>query len=291
MSPLAALGDASPSPSLDSVLAAVPSEYTAPVHGPFEGHITVNGFASTWGPDAARGANELGLDGFVDGYGVMRSDATSGRFVVEFVLAFSGRSGALRFLGSDNAENRADAGYQHSDSMSGVGPYYDGVHGTTASPPMYLDAFEFVKGNDLFGVAFYSPRDDVLAFATEQARAQYAAAPEQTIPSSQWPENRSVDTGGGFGVSDGQLLFGIVVIGLLAAGAVFVLMRKSELRPATPAASREMTSDRKFWWNGTYWVATSEMAPPWAQRSPDGAFWWDGHAWQQMPLASPPLAR
>jgi hypothetical protein len=285
------LADASPSPSLDSILAPVPGAFTAPVGGPLQGHITLSGFATTWGSDAARAESELGNDGYVDGYGLMRGDTASGHNLVEFVLAFTGQSGALRFLGSDIAESKTNSGYRHSDSMSGIGPYYYGVHGAAGSPTTYLDAFEFVKGNDLFGVALYSPRDDVLDWAMAQAKQQYDVAPAQTISPNLWPENRNVDSGGGFSPDSGQVLIGIVVVCLLGAAAVFVWMRKSELQPAVQSPKQEMTADGQFWWDGASWVASSEMPPPWARRSPDGAFWWDGHSWQRVSVLAPPMGR
>jgi hypothetical protein len=283
------LADTSPSPSLDRILAPAPLVFSAPVTGPLQGHLTQSGFAARWGSDAARAESELGDDGYVDGYGLIRGDTASSHTLVEFVLAFTGQSGALRFLGSDIAESKADPGYKHSDAMSGVGAYYYGIHSVAGSPPTYVDAFEFVKGNDLFGVAAYSPRDDVLDWATAQAKQQFDFAPAETISPNLWPENRNVDSGGGgFSAISGQFLLGILVVGLLGGAAVFVWMRKSELQPAVQAPKQEMTSDGQFWWNGSYWVASSEMPPPWARRSPDGAFWWDGHAWQRVSVAAPP---
>lgn len=292
--PLAALADPSPSPSLDTILAPAPAAYTAPVNTHTSGNFTAADYATTWGSDAAgRAQSELEKDGFVAGFGVAKADTASGRFMIEYAMAFTGQSGALRFMGSDQVENQSDSHYVHADTAAGIGSYYFGVHEAQASPVIVLDAFEFVKGNDLFGVGFASSHDDVLALATAQAAKQFDAAPAATIPPGDWPENQAPPNSGGVFTDLGPgVVIGAAVIVLLFGAAVFVWMRRNELKPVVPPPpTQELTADGKFWWNGTYWIATSEMAPPWAQRSPDGAFWWDGHAWQPVPRPVSPAMR
>jgi hypothetical protein len=288
--PVAAGATASPSPSLETILASPPAAYSTPVNGPYNGHLTAGQYGQSCGQDAARCTSELGNDGFVDGFGTMVADRATGRIMAEFVLAFSGQSGALRFLGADNQRNVSDAAFVHVDTHSGLGSYYYGVHMAQASPALVLDGFEFVKGNDMFGVAFYSVHDDVLALATAQAKAQYDDAPASTISSNDWPENQAPpNTGASLGDVSPTVLIAILALGVLLAGGVFLGMRRKESAAAgggfAPVQPR-MSEDGNFWWGGSSWVSINDVAPPWAQRSPDGAYWWDGRGWRPVPGAA-----
>ncbi len=280
--PVSVAAAPSPSPSLDRLLVQPPDGYATQPSSPYHGRFTAEEFAATWGGNSSSGLSQLHSDGFVDGYGMMWLQQSTGRYLAEFVIAFQGGNGAQSFLGSDNVENRSDSHYQHADSMDGIGSVYYGVHGVSSG--QVLDGFEFVKGNDLLGVAFWSPRDDVLDLARSQTKRQYDATPAYTIPPEQWPEsNRSSGSAAdSFNLGDAPVAGGLIVLALLAGGA-YMLMRRAE-RPVTKTQSEpQLTSDGKFWWSGSAWIATSDMAPPWAQRSPDGVFWWDGQAWQPVP--------
>jgi len=287
--PVAVGATASPSPNLQTILASPPAAYTTPVNGAYNGHLTASQYGQSCGQDAARCTSELGNDGFVDGFGTMVGDRATGRIMAEFVLAFSGQSGALRFLGADNQRNVSDAAFLHVDTHSGLGSYYYGVHMAQASPALVLDGFEFVKGNDMFGVAFYSTHDDVLALATAQAKAQYDDAPASTISSNDWPENQAPpNTGTSLGdLMSPTVLIAILALGVLLAGGVFLGMRRKESAAAgfAPVQPR-MSEDGNFWWGGSSWVSINDVAPPWAQRSPDGAYWWDGRGWRPVPGAA-----
>jgi hypothetical protein len=293
---MSAAADASPtpnlSPSLDQTLAPAPSGYTSPVKGPYAGAMDASQLAQTWGDKSATAESELDRDGFVAAYGRMVADATASHVMAEFVIAFTGQSGALRFLGADKTETEASEQFQHVDTATGMGSYYFGVHETQASPPVVLDGFEFVKGNDMFGVGFYSTKDDVLALATAQAQKQFELAPAQTISSNDWPENQAPPSRDN-GLADIQqpLLIGAVVIVVIGGAAAFLFMRRSETARAAPAPAQEMTPDGNFWRFGAAWVPSAEVAPPWAQRSPDGAFWWDGHTWRPVPGPTPVAPR
>jgi hypothetical protein len=294
--PISAAADASPTPnltpSLDQTLAPAPSGYTTPVKGPYSGAMDASQFALTWGTKSATAESELDRDGFVAAYGTMFADRTASHVMAEFVIAFTGQSGALRYLGADKTETELSDQFQHIDTANGLGPYYFGVHETQASPPVILDGFEFVKGNDLFGVGFYSTKDDVVALATTQAQKQFDLAPAQTISSNDWPENQappSRDTG--LGDMGQPLLIAAVVIVVLGGAGVFLLMRRGETARPAPALTQEMSPDGNFWWGGSSWVSSADVAPPWAQRSPDGGFWWDGHAWRPVPGAAPVAPR
>ncbi|HKW71692.1 MAG TPA: hypothetical protein VJQ08_02560 [Candidatus Dormibacteraeota bacterium] len=281
--PLSVSAASSPSPDLGRILIAPPPGYTASPTATYHGRFTAQDFALTWGSNSATGLSQLSSDGFVDGYGMMWKEAATGRYLAEFIIEFQGGNGATNWLGSEEVENKADSHYQHADSIDGIGTYYYGVHGAQQSPAQVLDGFEFVKGNDMLGVAFWSPKDDVLELARTQTKRQYDAAPVWTIPSAQWPENnRDVGQGPSLADMNQGIIGGLLVIVALLAGGGFWFMRRAE-RPKPAEVKPEMSPDGQFWWSGSTWVATSEMPPPWAQRSPDGAYWWDGQKWRAVP--------
>ena len=286
--PVSAVAAPTPSPSLQSILAAAPSAYTTAVNGPFSGNITAAAFAESWGQDSAQASSELNTDGFVAGYGILVGDRATGRIMEEWVLAFTGQSGALRFMGADNRRNVTDTTFQHVDTHTGLGPYYYGVHMATTSPVLVLDGFEFVKGNDMFGIAFYSPKDDVLAVATAQSQKQYDAAPASTISSDDWPENQAPPSRGTtFGEFSPTVAISILALCALFGAGIFLAMRRRETSrlAGAPQPVQQMSGDGNFWWGGSSWISVNDVAPPWSQRSPDGAYWWDGRAWRPVPGA------
>src|SRR5436305_271579 len=103
----------------------------------------------------SQGGFELGLEltvkpyrfGFVDGYGKEWTSATARRALIEAVMAFNGGSGAKKALTALEATDKADTNYKHSDTITGIDPYY-GAHFTSSGA--FEDEFVFVKGNDLF---------------------------------------------------------------------------------------------------------------------------------------------
>ena len=285
----------SPSPSLQSILLAPPDAYSATALGHLQGKFTISQYASTWGADSTQALNELEIDRFVDGYQMARQDPASGRVMVEVVAAFAGQKAAIRFMTANLAETKSGATFRHTDPLAAVGPNWYGVHLSQASPAVAADGFAFVKGNDLFGVTVSSAHDDLadLEYAQVQAEKQYAAAPWYTIPPAEWPEGQGAQsTDQGFSLGDGPELFaGVAVIAVLVGAGVFVWMRQNELKPEKPKIEGKLTDDGQFWWNGTYWIASSEVAPPWARRSRDGAYWWDGQEWRVVPRPSVPAGR
>lgn len=285
----------SPSPSLQSILLAPPAAYATPPTGSHQGPFTIAEYSTTWGSDATKALNQLQIDGFVAGYQIARADTSTGRVMVELVVAFTGQRGAVRFLNANLAEIKGEPSFKHSDPIAGVGPNSYGAHLVQASPTSAADAFSFVKGNDLFAVTIAAAKDDAALFeyAQVQAEKQYAAAPWYTIPLADWPENQGAQpTDQGFSLGDGPEIFaGVAVIALLVGAGVFVWMRQNELKPEKPKIEGKLTADGQFWWNGTYWIASSEVAPPWARRSRDGAYWWDGQEWRVVPRPTIPAGR
>jgi len=186
--PSSASAAPSPSPALGSLLAAPPAGYVQVSTGTFHGQFDATAYASQYQSNTLEAGITLIHDGFVDGYGTEWVQRSTGRALIEFVIAFQGQRGAKSWLGYEEAADKNDPGYKRSNSLAGIDSYY-GVHIVLTSPRGYVDAFSFVKGNDMFGVGFVSGKDDVLKLATAQTKSQYAAAPTETIPKAKWPEN------------------------------------------------------------------------------------------------------
>lgn len=300
MSPLsgAAATTPSPSPSLDSVLAAPPPGFTELTTGVLHGEFNAHAWATTnaSGSDAAATEDTLNKDGFVDGYGKTWAQASAGHAMIEAVMAFTGGQGARKALTSLEASDKSDKSYKHADAVSGIDPYY-GAHFADSASNTVGDLFVFVKGNDVFFVILASQKDDVLTLATSQAKAQYDSAPAGTIPTADWPENASTPTSGGSAV----LLIGVVGAIIVVAVVVIVVLAMRRRAPAMapmmgaggagmPGAfgAVQMSQDGNFWWDGQSWRDAAHEAPPTAQRSSDGTLWWDGRTWRPVPQAAPP---
>ena len=289
--PLTAGATSSPNPSLDTVLVAPPSSdftelTTSPLHGKFTAHDWA---ALSGGPGSTQTEATLNKDGFVDGFGKTWAQASSGHALIEAVMAFSGGRGAQSALTGMEASDKSDSTYKNADKVSGISPYY-GAHFVDSSNQLVEDFFAFVKGNDVFGIAFVSSQNDVLAAATKQVQAQYSRAPGSTIPTSQWPENASPGGSIPFGILGAAVGFIVVVMGLVT---FLVLRRRTPLQSNAayasyaPALSLQMSPDGNYWWDGQSWRDATQFVPPDAQRSSDGAYWWDGRTWRPVPHEPP----
>ena len=170
------------------MLLAPPAGYTQLATGTFHGQFGVRAYAAQFQSKELEATITLVHDGFVDGYGMEWVHRSSGRLLLEFVIAFKGGSGAKDWLGFEATADKADPAYKHADTMSGIDPYF-GLHLVLTSPRIYSDAFAFVKGNDVFYVSFASTKDDALKLTTAQTRRQYDSGPPETIPKAKWPEN------------------------------------------------------------------------------------------------------
>ena len=181
-----------PSPALSTVLAppattdyveADPTNTTL-LEGQFDANSYVTKTQAAQ-PDAVK--QTMASDGFVDGYWRTWIQNGTQHVLIEIVMAFSGGAGATQWLGAAEAETKADPSYKGSLSLTGIDPYY-GAKFLYSNGHSTGQAFAFVKGNDFFVVIFQSPQDDLGTSAADQAQAQYSAAPDLTIPKSQWPE-------------------------------------------------------------------------------------------------------
>jgi len=291
--PAVALAAPSPSPGLSGILAPPPTadyvEANATVPGVVEGQFDAKTFASRSGHgNVAAIQQTLELDGFLDGYGRTWVQKVSRRVLVEFVMAFTGGDGANKWLSGSELADKADPNYQHSISVTGIDSYY-GARFFYSSSHAYEDAYVFVKGNDFFVVAALSANDDLGNIAADQTKVQYSAAPDATIPQSQWPQSSSSTAAYNFG----SFLGGAIVLALLAGVVLLVvgLVRRSRrqtglagaLPAAMPGAGVQMSPDGRYWWDGQSWRDAQVEVPPTAQRSPDGRSWWDGRQWRPVP--------
>jgi hypothetical protein len=291
LAPLTALATPNPNPSLDKVLAEPPSsDFTELTGSPLNGKFTAHDWAALSGNSANAAQTEATLngDGFVDGFGKTWAQASSGHALIEAVMAFSGGRGAQRALTRMEASDKSDSTYQSADTATGVISYY-GAHFVDTSNQLIEDLFAFVKGNDVFGIAFFSSKDDVLDAATRQVQAQYSRAPGLTIPRSQWPENASPNASISIGILGASFGFVVLVMGFVT----FLVLRRRKPQPAAayasyvPELSPQMSPDGNYWWDGQSWRDAAQFVPPDAQRSSDGAYWWDGHTWRTVPPQPP----
>jgi hypothetical protein len=292
LQPAIALALPSPSPALDGVLASPPTadyvEASSSVPGSFEGAFDPKTFVTNTGAKNADAVETtLQRGGFVDGYWRTWVQKTTRHVLVEIVIAFSGRDGADKWLRSSELADKSDSNYQHSLSIGGIDAYY-GAHFLYASNQSYADAFAFVKGNDFFIVLAVSPKDDLGSLASIQTLAQYSAAPDATIPQSQWPQSSSSIAA----FNAGSFLGGAILLVLLAGVVLFVLglarrsRRQASFASALPGAMSgsgvQLSPDGRYWWDGQSWRDAQVEVPPTAQRSLDGHFWWDGRQWRPV---------
>jgi hypothetical protein len=296
LAPLNAHSASNPNPALATILAAPPaSDYAELPSSQLNGSFGARDWANLSGDSSTAIETEatLNRDGFVDGFGKawQQSSALASppHGLVEAVMAFTGGRGANSALTSMEASDKSDSGYRNADTVSGISRYY-GAHFVRPSSQGVEDLFAFVKGNDLFAIAFFSSRDDVLADATRQIEAQYNSAPGSTIPRSEWPENANPVTSLPVALFTAGIGLIVVVVGVLA----LVLLRRRSPAPTiyasfAPPLSTQLSPDGKFWWDGAKWQDATLSVPPGAQVSSDGAYWWDGKAWRAMP-APPPVS-
>jgi hypothetical protein len=186
--PVSAAAAPTPSPALAGLLAPPPAGSSQLMSGPLQGQLTATAYAKQYQAKALEAGITLIHDGFVDAYGLEWVQRSNTQDLVEFVIAFSGRKGAMDWLGYMEAADKTDPTYKHADKLTGIDPYY-GSHTASTSPRVFTDFFAFVKGNDLFAVGVVSAKDDALKLVTSQTRRQYSSAPAETIPKARWPEN------------------------------------------------------------------------------------------------------
>ncbi|HKW59187.1 MAG TPA: hypothetical protein VJR46_05485 [Candidatus Dormibacteraeota bacterium] len=276
----------SPSPTLDTVLAPPPAGFVKLTTALLHGHFTAEDYASS--AEASKQSSVLATmkrDGFVDGFSSTWVSQSSQHVLVEAALAFTGGRGAHSWLTAVEAADKKDARYVREDTMPGLGTYY-GAHLADTASKTYGDEFSFVKGNDVFVVVVVSTKDDALNQAMSQSTAQYSAAPDETIPSGQWPENQSTPASNSY--TAGFLVFLILAV-LVSATTLVIRRRRRAVVPAL--AGVQMSPDGNYWWDGQSWRDAARETPPFAQRSAGGALWWDGRTWRptpQPPVSEPP---
>jgi hypothetical protein len=225
------------SPPLETTLARPPAaDYAELITSAFHGHFTAQDWAS--GATTALPLDVeamLAHNGFVDGFGMTWTSASTQRGLIEVAMAFTGAKGARAVLVAQEAADKADALYQRPNTLAGISPSYGG-HAVDAANSIYEDFYAFVKGNDLFAVLLVSRKDDVQSLAAKQARAQFYAAPESTIPASKWPENaaRAANTAPAYLAARLLSLLMLGALVLVVIGVVVGLLRRGRRRAVPP---------------------------------------------------------
>ena len=284
--PVAAFASPSPSPSLDTLLAAPPaSDYQEDTQDiALEGSFGLNDYVSFLGPaDPSGTQTTLQRDGFVSGFGRSWIQQASSHLLLEIVIAFSGASGAKKWLGTSEKLDEADRYYKNGISISGVETAY-GVHFADPSTPAYADVAYFVKGNDYFIIGLVSPADDLGDSASTQTRRQYDNAPAYTIQPSQWPESaRSILADPlKYAPTAAYMLGPAVLVALLLSLLMLIILRRRPRARSAAGIELHMSPDGRYWWDGQIWRESSQDMPPNALRSDDGNYWWDGGEWRLL---------
>lgn len=201
-------------------------------------------------PNATSETSTLQRLGFVSGFGHVWMQKTSSHLLLEAVIAFSGASGARRWMSRSEALDKTDSTYAHPIAVGGLGSYY-AWHGADPSGPEYADYVSFVKGNDFFIVIADSTFDDLGNTASVQSKKQFDSAPAYTVPPAQWPENSTRSLLYYFLVLlPNLILFGAMLIFVLAVIGVVLWAHRRK--------------------------------PPPVVLSPDGYYWWDGQTWRPV---------
>lgn len=289
LAPVSALADATPSPSLDRLLAAPPAtDYAQEAQGSsLEGDFDVTGYVSFLTTNDTNNTKKTLLDdGFLHGFGRTWIEEASNHLLLEAAIAFKGSAGAKKWLSSAKTSDESDRYYKGPIAVEGIDSYY-GVHFADPTAPAYADVVSFVKGNDYFIVGFVSAANDLGDTASKQSEKQYVAAPAYTIPPSQWPE-RPQNAAVHFLTTLPAVAYGgagaavILTVAALAVAAVLIARRRRGPR-AVPVGSLMMSNDGHWWWDGDAWRESGTAMPPGVLRSDDGHYWWDGARWQPVP--------
>ena len=287
-----ALAAPSPSPALSGILTPPGSgfvEATSDIPGALEGSFDPQTFVTKLkSTHAAEVQQTLQRYGFEDGYWRMWINQAAGRVLAEMVIAFSGGDGAKRWLSGAQATDKADPSYQHSETLTGITSDYYGARFLYSADQSYSDWFAFVKGNDYFGISVVSTSSDLGTTAADQTTAQYLAAPDNTIPPSQWA---SLAVTGGASAADflGSAIGRILIYALIGGVAALIVglvrrgRRGAAVAPVIQNAGGQMSADGRWWWDGQSWHDAAVEVPPGAQRSGDGRYWWDGTRWRPAP--------
>lgn len=140
----------------------------------------------------------------------------------------------------------------------------------------------FVKGNLLLVVATGRPGQSTVDLAQSQARAQFIAAPWETLDQVGAPDRVPPPPLLPAGTRPNLVALSIVggVLLLAAIPVLLVVLIAARQRSRRPYPL--LSADRHYWWDGSTWRDTTASIPVGAPRSPDGAHWFDGVAWRPV---------
>jgi len=85
-------------------------------------------------------------------------------------------------------------------------------------------------------------------------------------------------------VADHPFIFiGQLTVYVFIACVALLLIARARIRKARPTPGIQLSSDRRWWWDGQTWRDAERDVPLTAARSADGLWWWDGAAWRTVP--------
>ena len=95
-----------------------PAGYVLSSTPPFNGQFDATAYAGQYGSSSLGAGLTLIHDGFVDGYGKTWVQRSTGRAVVEFVIAFEGGRGAKSWLGFEAKADKSGPGHKPATSLT-----------------------------------------------------------------------------------------------------------------------------------------------------------------------------